>query len=88
VKESWCAPHYKTPARLIKWLLRVHGYPDRLVDTGIITKVGFDILMENKLRAERTWDQAWVAKARSTKRAELELARTNLLELLRKRSSP
>jgi hypothetical protein len=82
VKEPWCLPHYKTPSRLIKWLLKVHGYPDRLVASGLITRAGFDILMENKRLAECKSDLALKAKARAAERTALAEARRRFLELL------
>lgn len=86
VNEPWA--YYKTQTWLTKHLFKVGGYPDRLAALGLITKVGFDILMENKLLAKQARDRVRKAKARAAERAALELARANLLELLRERSSP
>jgi hypothetical protein len=86
INQPWTG--YKGQAWIKKHLFKVGVYPDRLARLGLITKVGFGILVENKHLAEQARDRARVAKARAAKRAALALARANLLELLRKRSSP
>jgi hypothetical protein len=69
LKEPWA--YYKTQTWIKKHLFKVGGYPDRLANLSLITKVGFGILMENKRLAERARDRARKAKARAAKRAAL-----------------
>jgi hypothetical protein len=84
--EPWAG--YKGQAWIRKHLFKVGGYPDRIAATGLVTKVGFGILRESERIAKRARDKARKAKARTAECAALELARVNLLELLRERSSP
>jgi hypothetical protein len=68
-EQPWA--YYKNQTWLKKHLFKVGGYPDRFINSGFLTKVGFDILMENKRLAERASDRERKAKARTAKRAAL-----------------
>jgi hypothetical protein len=57
VKEPWCAGHYKTETLLRKYLLLKH-YPARMLNSGLITEIGFNALMKVKRAAKNDKDKA------------------------------